>query len=93
MRGIWSRLRWLLFGGKDDRFEVVYLGEVEVLRVRPGDRLILTCDALVTRQQMEMFRDELVHFAGGEVPVAVLDASCSLAVVSLPSAVQSEGRA
>lgn len=58
--------------------------EVQVLRLRPGDALVITFPGLLTMAERARIRERAHEALGPDVPVLILDRGPELAVVRAP---------
>ncbi|TXI03391.1 MAG: hypothetical protein E6Q76_13930 [Rhizobium sp.] len=55
--------------------------DIRRIEFRPGDRLVLRCKRVMSREQLQSIREAFDRFAPG-IPVLVLDGDMSLDVLS-----------
>lgn len=60
---------------------VTYLGEVQRLRMQPGDTLVLSCDAHISDETGERIRDHMRAMIGGDHKVLVLGRGMKVGVL------------
>jgi len=61
-----------LAGDPMGRGELQYIGDVDRLVLKPGDRVVLSCDGMISRDQAERLRKEMESALGGQHKVIVL---------------------
>jgi hypothetical protein len=66
--------------------EIRYLGDLQRLALKPGDRLVLRVDHLITAEQSARLREGVSRWAGGAT-VLVLESGMTLGAVGADDAI------
>lgn len=61
--------------------QIRYLGDLQRLDLKPGDKLVLTLSSRVSRETLDRISLELQAFAGQDVKVLVLDEGMKLGAI------------
>jgi len=66
--------------------EIRYIGELQRLELKPGDRFVLTTDRPISHEQAERIKDVWHQFVGPERhELLILDNGMKLGVISEPN--------
>ncbi|EHM01149.1 hypothetical protein HMPREF9946_02224 [Acetobacteraceae bacterium AT-5844] len=65
-----------------DDLEIRFLGDLQRLEVKPGDRFVLTLERAPTPEVTQRVRQAWQAFVGGGVPLLILDPGMKLGAVS-----------
>lgn len=52
--------------------KIRYLGDVQRLRLKPGDCVVLSTDRLLTPKQADFIRTRTMEHLGGGIPIIIL---------------------
>ncbi len=66
-----------------EQSEIRFLGDLQRLEVKPGDRFVLQVDYHPTAEMLDRFREVWRRVMGDDVPLLVLEKGAKLGVVSL----------
>lgn len=62
--------------------EIKYIGQLQRLDVKPGDRFVITFDEHLSREGVEAITEAWKHFMGNDAPkVLVLTNGCKIGVI------------
>ncbi len=63
--------------------EIRYLGDLQRLTIKPGDKFVLTADRPISREMAAALKSMWEGFAGPDIPLLILDKGCSLGAISV----------
>jgi hypothetical protein len=66
--------------------QIRYVGELQRLELRPGDKFVLVCPGAISRDMAERLKQTWQDFAGEDHPCAVIADGMKLVVLSDPAA-------
>lgn len=69
-----------------DTSEIRFLGEMQRLEIRPGDKFVMRVDQRLSMDQQEILRGHWRKFAGDEVPLLILDRGVEIGVLGVGEA-------
>jgi hypothetical protein len=79
-------MRWPWQKNNPDEVRIRFVGELQRLELRPGDKFVLVFPSHITHDTAERLKQTWKDFAGEDYPCAVISDGMKLAVLTDPSA-------
>lgn len=66
--------------------EIRYLGDLQRLEIRPGDKFVIRVNRPITLEHAEALREQWHRFAGNDIPVLILVGDTEIGAIGMGEA-------